>query len=135
LDGKVHLTGESEDVTLDFSSSVGDDIVRYTIDKNIYYDTNGNANPADDENFIATEPGEWTTSFSRSYGAIKVRLTVIDGSGKKDTVDKEIVFDTITGNVLSADVMAAGAGSAGALIVSVAGFAILFIRNKIIKQK
>jgi hypothetical protein len=135
LDGKVHLTGESKDVTLDFSSSVGDKIVKYAIDKNIYYDTNGNANPADDENFIATEPGEWTTSFSRSYGAVKVRLTVTDSNGKKDTVDKEIVFDEITGNIFSADVMSASAGSAAALIVSAVGFAILLIRKKIIKQK
>jgi PKD repeat protein len=136
LDGKIHLTGATGTVTFDFSTSVGD-IKKYVIDKNILFDTNGNGVKDDDEDFVATKPGKWTTTFSKAYGPVRVRLTVIDSKGKKDTVDKDIVFDTVAGSLFSADVFAAANSTAGtaALIVSAAGFAILYTKRKINKQK
>ena len=86
-DGKVHLQGDSADVTFDFSGSTGN-IKSYIIDKNIYFDTNGNGVKDDDEDYKALTPGKWTTGFSKSFGSIRVRLTVFDATGKKDTVDK-----------------------------------------------
>lgn len=91
-DGRVHLQGDTGNVTFDFTGSTGD-IKTYIIDKNVYFDGNGNGVKDDDEDYKATKPGTWTTPFARNYGNIRVRLTVIDGTGKKDTVDKDIVFD------------------------------------------
>lgn len=93
-DGRVHLQGDSGNVTFDFTGSTGD-IKTYIIDKNVYFDGNGNGVKDDDEDYKATKPGTWTTPFARNYGNIRVRLTVIDGTGKKDTVDKDIVFDAL----------------------------------------
>lgn len=91
-DGRVHLQGDSANVTLDFSGSTGD-IKAYIIDKNVYFDSNGNGVKDDDEDYKTDKAGSWVTGFARSYGAIRVRLTVVDAAGKKDTVDKDIVFD------------------------------------------
>lgn len=91
-DGRVHLQGDSGNVTFDFTGSTGD-IKTYIIDKNVYFDGNGNGVKDDDEDYKATKAGTWTTPFARNYGNIRVRLTVIDGTGKKDTVDKDVVFD------------------------------------------
>lgn len=94
-DNKVHLKGTSGSVTLDFSTSVGD-IILYSIDSNIFFDSNGNGIQDDDADFTSTKPEKWTTTFSKSASPIRVRLTVTDKAGKKDSVDKDIVFDTNT---------------------------------------
>lgn len=93
-DGRVHLQGDTANVTLDFSGSTGP-IKTYIIDKNILFDSNGNGVKEDDEDYKTDKAGSWTTPFARSYGAIRVRLTVVDTAGKKDFVDKDIVFDPL----------------------------------------
>lgn len=95
-DGRVHLQGDSEEVTLDFSTSTGN-IASYVIDKNVYFDSNGNGIKDDDEDYKTDKPGSWATQFFRSYGATRVRLTVVDAKGNKDIVDKDIVFDPAPG--------------------------------------
>lgn len=152
-DGRIHLQGDSANVTFDFSTSTGD-IQTYVIDKNILFDSNGNGVKEDDEDYKATKAGTWTTGFARNYGAIRVRLTVIDNTGKKDTVDKDVIFDAppapapsptpsgTTGtpgtppkNQLSAFVLAGyEVVDWQILLVSVAGFGI-FIANTLNKKK
>lgn len=138
-DGKVHLKGDNVNVTLDYSTSVGE-ITAYIIDKNIYFDTNGNGIKEDDEDHRDTKPGKWTTDFSREWGNIKVRLTVMDKAGKKDFVDKDIVFDSETsaGSVssLGANVMGASTSDILTVLVSMAGFAILILSlRKVNKER
>lgn len=91
-DGRIHLQGNDASVIFNFGTSKGD-IKQYIIDKNIFFDANGNGLKDDDEDYKTTLSGIWTTQYSRSYGAIRARLTVIDSQGKKSTVDKDIVFD------------------------------------------
>ncbi len=91
-DNKIHLQGDSENVTFDFSGSTGN-IATYAIDKNIYYDSDGDGNTSDDADYKANKAGTWTTTFFRSYGTDTVRLTVTDTAGKTSTVDKAIIFD------------------------------------------
>ncbi|MBU0668250.1 PKD domain-containing protein, partial [Patescibacteria group bacterium] len=151
-DGKVHLKGENEKVVLDFSTSVGE-ITRYTIDKNIYFDTDGNGKKDDDIDYAATKPGKWTTEFFKDYGQIKVRLTVEDKDGNKDTVDKEIIFDvsapvapavpsgtteegTDKSLMLTTNVFGDQASMLPGVLVSLAGFGILLkVRKHIRKNK
>jgi PKD repeat protein len=130
VDNKIHLTGDSKDVTLDFSTSVGK-IKKYAIDKNVYFDTNGNGIKDDDEDYTSTVAGKWTTNFSRSFGNIRVRLTVTDDTGKKDSVDKDIVFDQPSGSVFTADVFGAADMGIAAFLVAAAGFAIMSIKRLI----
>ncbi len=96
-DNKIHLTGQEANVAFDFSSSQGD-LVELYIDKNIYFDTNGNGINDDDKDYKTTKPGTWTTNFDREWGRIRVRLTVIDDEGVTDKVEKDIVFDDESDN-------------------------------------
>ena len=90
-DGLVKIPGTSGTVAFDFSKSTGD-ISYYTFDKNIYFDTNGDKNPANEEDFKTYLPGEWTTNFDKSWGKTVVRLTVYDINGNKDSTVQEISF-------------------------------------------
>ncbi len=106
------------------SASFNDNI-RY---KNIYFDTNGNGLKDDDEDYKATIPGKWTTDFQKSFGNIRVRLTVFDTTGKKDFVDKDIVFDAAASSTQAtymASVLGIDISGLGALLVSITGFGIL----------
>lgn len=123
-DGKIHLQGDSGMITLDYSTSIGN-IVKYVIDKNINFDSNGNGNPADDEDKVDTKPGKWTTDFQKSWGNITIRLTVTDSKGKKDSVDKIVVFDSKTSSSSLISVLHTESNDIVALLVSIMGFAIL----------
>jgi len=93
-DGKIHLQGNSGSVELDYSGSLGN-VTKYIIDRNAGYDSNGNTIPDDDEDHVASQAGKWTATFNKpAQGSIRVKLTVMDSTGKKDSVEKEIVFDT-----------------------------------------
>ncbi len=90
-DGLVKMPGTSGIVAFDFSKSTGD-ISYYVFDKNIYFDTNGDGNPANEEDFKTYLAGEWTTNFDKSWGKTVVRLTVYDINGNKDSTVQEITF-------------------------------------------
>lgn len=91
-DNKIHLTGTEAEVTFDFTGSVGD-IVNVHLDKNIYFDTNGNGKNDDDQDYRTSRVGTWRTNFKKSWGRTRVRLTVEDSQGRIDKVEKDIVFD------------------------------------------
>lgn len=133
-DGKVHLQGQSGSVTFDFSTSVGN-IKTFNIDKNIYFDTNGNGLNDDDEDFKTSTPGKWTTTFDKSYGLVRVRLTVTDPNGKKDTVDKDIIFDNKADANYLASVFSSNAPLDTALLVTMAGFGILSLKYALTKKR
>ncbi len=105
IDNKVHLTGDQDYVTLNYAHSKGD-IVKYIIDKNIYYDTDGDGILDNDKDNVTDKPGQWRTIFKKSYGKIKVKLTVIDKDGNEDSVEKEIVFkekNQLSTNILTTE--------------------------------
>ncbi|MFH1284125.1 MAG: PKD domain-containing protein [Candidatus Peregrinibacteria bacterium] len=91
-DGYVYLQGESGSVTFDFSDSVGP-IAYYVLDKNIYYDTDGNGIENDDQDFKTTLPGTWKTNFDVAWGKTVVKLTVVDLYGNTNSVTREIKFE------------------------------------------
>jgi PKD repeat protein/type IV secretory pathway VirB2 component (pilin) len=125
-DGKIHLQGESGKVILDFSTSTGN-ITKYAIDKNILFDSNGNGIPSDDEDYSVTSAGKWETDFQKAWGNTVIRLTVFDTTGKKDSVDKTIVFDAapLPANPGLISVFGVDVNDIGAVLVSIIGFAIL----------
>ncbi len=90
-DGIVYLPGTVGTVKFDFSKSIGT-IAYYIIDKNIYFDTNGNGIPNDDEDFKTVFPGTWTTNYDQSWGKTTAKLTVKDIYGNEHSVNQEIKY-------------------------------------------
>ncbi|MEK7126548.1 MAG: PKD domain-containing protein, partial [Patescibacteria group bacterium] len=90
-DGIIYLEGASGSVKFDFSKSEGL-IANYTIDKNIYFDTNGNGIKDDDEDFKTSLPGTWKTNFEKVWGTTAVKLTVKDLYGNKNSTNIEVKF-------------------------------------------
>ncbi len=140
-DGKIHLKGTSAKVLLDFSTSTGK-ITKYIIDKNANFDTNGNAVKDDDEDFTATKPGSWETDYFSEYGKIRVRLTVIDETGKKDFVEREIIFDDAkpapNASGLQANLLGTGPEGVNdifAVIVSIFGLGVMYTSLRKLKNQ
>ncbi|MBU1151980.1 PKD domain-containing protein [Patescibacteria group bacterium] len=90
-DDIVMLQGTSGTVTFDFSQSQGD-IAYYIIDKNIYFDTNGDGIRDNDEDFKTRLPGRWTTNFEKAWGRTVAKLTIQDIYGNIDALIQEIQF-------------------------------------------
>ncbi|MDA1060403.1 MAG: PKD domain-containing protein [bacterium] len=93
-DGVITIPGTSGNVKFDFSKSEGL-ISHYILDKNIYFDTNGNGIKNDDEDFKTVFPGTWSTFFDSAWGKIVVKLTVKDIHGNEDSTTVEIKFGNI----------------------------------------
>lgn len=140
VDNRIHLKGEAANVEFDYSTSVGN-ITKYVIDKNALFDSNGNGILNDDEDHVATVPGKWTTDFRKEWGNIRIRLTVFGADGKKDFVEKDVVFDNEAlagapasapagGSSLSANIFGINDVSIPAALVTATGFGILFLSRK-----
>lgn len=90
-DGAIYLNGETGTVKFDFTKSIGT-IAYYIIDKNIYFDTDGNGTKNDDEDFKTVFPGTWTTNFDEIWGKTTAKLTVKDIYGNEHSVNQDIKF-------------------------------------------
>ncbi|MBL4694559.1 PKD domain-containing protein [Candidatus Gracilibacteria bacterium] len=90
-DGIIYIEGDAGQVTFDFSKSKGQ-ISYYVIDKNIYFDTNGNGIKNDDSDFKTILPGTWKTNFEKIWGKTVVKLTIIDIYGNEHSSIREIKF-------------------------------------------
>lgn len=96
---QIIMTGSSGDVTFYFSAETDSKDVSYTIDKNIFYDTDGDGIRDNDKDYEATEPGSWKTAFDESYGQIVTKLTVKDNeTGNKDVETLQVVFEGTLGS-------------------------------------
>lgn len=129
IDGKIHLTGTAGNVTFDFSPAEGS-IIKYVIDKNIYFDSNNDGVKDNDENYTATVPGQWTTDFQKVWGKDAVKLTVYDVTGKSSSTIREIVFDAPLASGANNIFVVPGAYELYASLASMFGFGILTYRNK-----
>ncbi|MBI5754112.1 PKD domain-containing protein, partial [Candidatus Peregrinibacteria bacterium] len=90
-DGAIHLTGDTGTIKFDFSKSAGA-VQYYIIDKNIYFDTDGDGDKTNDQDFKTSLPGTWSTNFDKSWGQIVVKLTVTDIYGNKSNATQEVKF-------------------------------------------
>ena len=90
-DENIYLEGDSGSVIFDFIQSEGE-IAYYIIDKNIYFDTDGDGVKNNDEDFKTALPGRWTTNFEKAWGRIVAKLTVVDTYDNEDSIQQEIKF-------------------------------------------
>lgn len=91
-DDIITLNGETGTIRFNFSQSDGS-IAYYIIDKNIYFDSDGNGTKNDDENFKTSLPGTWTTNFDKAWGRTAVKLTITDIYDNSDSTTLEIKFE------------------------------------------
>lgn len=87
----VYFSGNTGTAKFDFSKSAGA-IQFYIIDKNIYFDTDGDGDKTNDQDFKTSLPGNWATNFDKSWGQTVVKLTVTDIYGNKSAATQEIKF-------------------------------------------
>ncbi len=102
---QVILTGDQADVSFYFSASGGNGEFEYTIDKNIFYDTDGDGVRDNDVDYKTQESGSWKSTFYKSYGQIVTKLTATDKeTGEKNAASLQVVFQGSNGgaNLLNA---------------------------------
>ncbi len=134
VDGKIHLTGNAANITIDFSPSQGK-ITKYVIDKNTYFDSNNDGVKDNDENFTSVNPSQWTTDFQKVWGKTGIKLTVIDATGKTHSITKEVIFDAPLASGANNIFIIPGAYELYGGIASMFGFGILTYRNRQRKKK
>lgn len=123
-DNSIHLSGDFDEVSFDFTKSTGN-IVKYVFDDNVYVDSNENGRKADDEDYVTTKPGVYTTTFNSETERIKIRLTVYDDEGRVDIKEIRIVFDE-NGSDLGANLLGGiHQSTIPAIVVSLVLFAIV----------
>lgn len=123
-DGMIHLMGEFDEVSFDFSVSTGD-IEKFVFDNNVYVDSNENGRKADDVDYQTKTPGVYTTTFNPEAERIKVRLTVYDEEGNMDIKEVRIVFDEEIDDLQANLLQAINQKQIPAMVVSIVLFAIV----------
>ena len=134
MDNRIHLSGESGNITIDYSASQGA-IVKYVIDKNIYFDSNGDGVSDNDENYQALTPGKWPTDYQKSWGKTGIKLTVFDKDGKSSSETADIIFDTPLASGANNVFAVPGAVELAGSLASMFGFGILSYRSRRNKEK
>ncbi len=123
-DNAIHLSGDFDEVRFNFIGSTGD-IVKYVFDNNIYIDSNENGRKADDEDYVTTVPGVYTTTFNPEADRIKVRLTVYDKEGNIAIKEVRIVFDNKINDIGVNILGVMPQNQISAIVVSIVLFAIV----------
>lgn len=129
IDGKIHIKGTVGNVEFDYSGSKGN-IAHYEIDKNIYFDTDGNGVKDDDADHSSQTAGKWTTDFKKEWGKIGIKLSIFDAAGNKDSVLREITFDKGFNSGANNIFVIPGVSALYGALASMAGFGILAFRRK-----
>jgi PKD repeat protein len=92
--GQVVLETDPTEVTLYFSAEGGSGDYSFELDRNIFYDDDGDDVRYNDADHEADEAGTWQTTYYESYGQIVVKLTVTDNStGERDVATLQVVFE------------------------------------------
>ena len=123
-DGMIHLTGEFDEVSFDFSPSTGN-IEKFVFDNNIYVDSDKNGRKADDADYQTKTPGVYTTTFNPEAERTKVRLTVYDKDGNVDIEEIRVMFDAETDDLQANLLQATNQKQIPAMVVSLVLFAIV----------
>ncbi len=95
-DDKIHLVNDVSNVAFYARESAGK-ALEYRIDKNIFFDSDGDGNPAndidnkDDKSF--KDGDVWVTQYERTDSQIIAQLITVGEGGKGSRIQRGIVFD------------------------------------------
>lgn len=90
-EGIIYLSDPKEMVIFNFIGSTGP-IAYYTIDKNIFFDSNGDGVKDNDEDYKTNMKGTYQTSFDSQFKTNTVKFTVEDIYGNKQSATQTIKF-------------------------------------------
>ncbi len=98
---QIILAKDGDEVSFYFSAEGGSGDYNYVLDKNIFYDTDGDGVRDNDKDYTARNSGSWKTPFYTAYGQVVTKLTVTDNeTGDTDIATLQVVFE---GNLGSAN--------------------------------
>lgn len=126
---QVVLEDDGDYVTFYYGAEGGSGNFTYTLDKNIFYDTNKDGIRDNDEDYDDDSSGTWKTPFFTSYGQVVVKLTVTDeDTGETDVATLQVVFEGSLGgaNLFNATPSEMMILILSALITAVAGISLAF---------
>lgn len=93
--GELYLE-QNQEVTLDFSQSRGQ-VAEYRIDKNIYFDSDGDGNPENDVDnrydTSFTQGGKWVTYYDAAWAPVTTQLTIVTVYGETSTAKLKFHFN------------------------------------------
>lgn len=113
---QVKLKGPIADVTFFFSTNGGSGDMTYSIDGNIFYDSNGDGIRENDADFTFTQAGSVKVTYNVAYGQIVAKLTATDNTtGLSDVQTLQVVFE---GSALGANLFNATPSQMMFLILS-----------------
>ncbi len=126
---QVVLEDDGDYVTFYYGAEGGSGNFTYVLDKNIFYDTDGDGVRDNDEDYDDDSSGTWKTPFFTSYGQVVVKLTVTDeDTGETDVATLQVVFEGSLGgaNLFNATPSEMMILILSALITAVAGISLAF---------
>ncbi|MFC1599816.1 PKD domain-containing protein [Patescibacteria group bacterium] len=126
-DGAIHLQGSFDEASFNFANSEGS-IKKYVFDNNVYVDSNNNGRKADDEDYVTSKAGIYTTTFNPEAEKIKVRLTVYGKDGGIDMKEVNVIFDNNIDQGLSnmqVNLLGSASGQISTILVSILLFGII----------
>jgi PKD repeat protein len=95
---QVVLDQDGDNITFYYGAEGGSENYSFEIDKNIFYDTDGDGVRDNDNDHDDDSSGSWKTPFYKSYGHIVVKLTVTDEeTGETDIATLQVVFEGVLG--------------------------------------
>lgn len=133
---QVIVEEDGDYVTFYYGAEGGSGTFNYEIDKNIFYDTDGDGIRDNDNDFDDDASGSWKTPFYTSYGQIVVKLTVTDEeTGETDVSTLQVVFEGSLGsanlfNATPAEMMLL---IVSALIAAIVGVSLTF-KSQLLKR-
>lgn len=126
---QILLSQDGSNVTFYFNATGGSESYTYTIDKNIFYDTDGDGVRDNDVDYSTTQSGTWKTPFYKSYGQVVTKLTATDSTtGEKDVATLQVVFEGSLGgaNLLNATPSQLFLLFGSALLTAILGVSMVF---------
>ena len=91
---QVILEDDGDYVSFFYGAEGGSGDFEYELDKNIFYDTDGDGVRDNDVDYDDDDSGTWKAPFFVSYGQVVVKLTVTDmETGESDIATLQVVFE------------------------------------------
>ena len=136
--GQVILEDNGDYVSFFYGAEGGSGDFEYELDKNIFYDTDGDGVRDNDVDQDDNDSGTWKTPFFESYGQVVVKLTVTDTeTGESDIATLQVVFEGSLGgaNLFNATPTEMLFLILSALLTAILGISVTFHSRKVSYRK